>query len=171
MAPSISAGAPRPARRSACWPPGLPTEASIPRTSLVYNVEAAAHRYPDKAAIQYFGRAISYAALLAQIERMAGYLQRDCGVRPGDRVLLVSQNCPQFIVAYYAILRAEAVVVPANPMWLTDELAHVAHDSEARVAFVATELYAQLAPLHGAVLPHVIVHDYAEPLPDDALAQ
>ena len=168
MAPSNAAGT---LRRSPYWPPGLPTEASIPRTSLVYNVEAAARRYPDKTAIQYFGRAIPYAALLAQIERMAGYLQHDCGVRPGDRVLLVSQNCPQFIVAYYAILRAEAVVVPANPMWLTDELAHVARDSDARVAFVATELYAQFAPLHGAALPHVIVHDYAELLPDDAHAQ
>ena len=162
-------------RRPGVQPAPLPVladrpaaEAHIPRTSPVYNVEAAARRYPDKTAIQYFSRAIRYAELHAQIERMAGYLQRACGVGPGDRVLLYSQNCPQFIIAYYAILRAEAVVVPANPMWLTDELAHVAGDSGARVAFAAAELYERLAPLHGEALPHVIVHDYADMLPEPA---
>ncbi|WP_416051861.1 long-chain fatty acid--CoA ligase [Cupriavidus basilensis] len=147
------------------WPPGLPAAVHVPRTSLFYNVAVAARRYPDKTAIQYFGRAISYATLHEQIERMAGYLQRACGVVPGDRVLLYTQNCPQFIIAYYAILRAEAVVVPANPMWLTAELEHVAGDSGARVAFAASDLYERLAPLHGAALPHVIVHDYADMLP------
>ncbi|MGY2488931.1 long-chain fatty acid--CoA ligase [Cupriavidus sp. CP313] len=157
-----------PIRRSPFWPPGLPAEASVPRTSLVYNVEVAAHRYPDKTAIQYFGSAISYAALLGQIERMAGYLQCKCGVAPGDRVLLYSQNCPQFIIAYYAILRAEAVVVPANPMWLTAELEHVAADSGAHVAFSAAELYERVAPLHGDELSHVIIHEYADMLPGEA---
>ncbi|AEI82293.1 long-chain-fatty-acid--CoA ligase LcfB (plasmid) [Cupriavidus necator N-1] len=162
--PSTAVGQPR---RSPFWPPGLPAEATVPRTSLVYNVEVAAHRYPDKPAIRYFSSAISYAALLGQIERMAGYLQRQCGIAPGDRVLLYSQNCPQFIIAYYAILRADAIVVPANPMWLTAELEHVVADSGARVAFAAAELYERLAPLHGDGLQHVIVHDYADMLPDE----
>ncbi|MDR3382713.1 long-chain fatty acid--CoA ligase [Cupriavidus basilensis] len=153
-----------PAYRSPHWPPGMPAEACVPRTSLAYNVEVAARRYPDKTAIQYFHTAISYASLHAQIERMAGYLQQACGVAPGDRVMLFSQNCPQFIVAYYAILRAEAVVVPANPMWLTGELEHVAADSGAVAAFVAAELYPQIAPLHGARLAHVIVHQYGDML-------
>ena len=142
----------------------MPAEACVPRTSLAYNVEVAARRYPDKTAIQYFHTAISYASLHAQIERMAGYLQQACGVAPGDRVMLFSQNCPQFIVAYYAILRAEAVVVPANPMWLTGELEHVAADSGAVAAFVAAELYPQIAPLHGARLAHIIVHQYGDML-------
>ncbi|WP_416051427.1 long-chain fatty acid--CoA ligase [Cupriavidus basilensis] len=153
-----------PAYRSPHWPAGMPAEACVPRTSLAYNVEVAARRYPDKTAIQYFHTAISYASLHAQIERMAGYLQQACGVAPGDRVMLFSQNCPQFIVAYYAILRAEAVVVPANPMWLTGELEHVAADSGAVAAFVAAELYPQIAPLHGASLAHVIVHQYGDML-------
>ncbi|MDF3835412.1 long-chain-fatty-acid--CoA ligase, partial [Cupriavidus basilensis] len=144
----------------------MPAEVHVPRTSLAYNVEVAARRYPDKAAIRYFHTTITYASLQAQIERMAGYLQQACGVAPGDRVMLFSQNCPQFIVAYYAILRAEAVVVPANPMWLTGELEHVADDSGAVAAFVAAELYPQIAPLHGARLPHVIVHQYGDMLGD-----
>ncbi|WP_454727653.1 MULTISPECIES: long-chain fatty acid--CoA ligase [Cupriavidus] len=152
--------------RSPFWPPGMPARIQVPRTSLAYNVEVAARRYPDKTAIQFFGNAIAYASLQAQIERMAGYLRQACGVAPGDRVLLFSQNCPQFIVAYYAILRAGAVVVPANPMWLTAELAHVAEDSGAVAAFVAAELYPRIAPLHGARLPHVIAHQYGDMLGD-----
>lgn len=142
----------------------MPAEVHVPRSSLVYNVEVAARRYPDKTAIQYLHTPITYASLHAQIERMAGYLQHDCGVAPGDRVMLFSQNCPQFIVAYYAILRAEAVVVPANPMWLTGELEHVVADSGAVAAFVAAELYPQIAPLHGVKLTHMIVHHYADML-------
>jgi fatty-acyl-CoA synthase/long-chain acyl-CoA synthetase len=142
----------------------MPALVRVPRTSLVYNVEVAARRYPDKTAIQYLHTPITYGSLHAQIERMAGYLQHVCGVAPGDRVMLFSQNCPQFIVAYYAILRADAVVVPANPMWLTGELEHVVEDSGAMAAFVAAELYAQIAPLHGARLPHMIVHQYGDML-------
>ncbi|MGO4811771.1 long-chain fatty acid--CoA ligase [Cupriavidus sp. 2MCAB6] len=159
----VACASPSPAYRSPFWPPGMPAEVRVPRTSLVYNVEVAARRYPGKTAIQYLHTPITYASLHTQIERMAGYLQQ-VGVAPGDRVVLFSQNCPQFIVAYYAILRAEAVVVPANPMWLTGELEHVVEDSGAVAAFVAAELYPRIAPLHGARLPHVIVHQYGDML-------
>ncbi|QYY29310.1 long-chain fatty acid--CoA ligase [Cupriavidus pinatubonensis] len=153
--------------RSPAWPAGLPASLHAPRTSLFYNLEVAARRYPDKTAIQYFGAAISYAALLDEVERMAGYLQHTCGIQPGDRVVLFSQNCPQFIAAYYAILRAEAVVVPANPMWLEAELEHVVADSGAVAVFCGSELYDRVAPLHGKALRHVIVHHYAGMLHDD----
>lgn len=153
--------------RTPHWPPGLPHTIHVPATSLVYNVEHAARRYPGKTAIQFFGTSIAYARLLEDIERMAGYLQQDCGVKPGDRVLLCAQNCPQYIIASYAILRAEAVLVPANPMWLTAELEHVADDSGARVAIVAEDLYPRVAPLHGQAIERVITFAYADALDDD----
>lgn len=153
--------------RTPHWPAGLPQTIHVPATSLVYNVEHAARRYPGKTAIQYFGTAITYARLLEDVDRLAGYLQRDCGVKPGDRVLLCAQNCPQYIIASYAILRAEAVVVPANPMWLTGEIEHVADDSGARVAIVAEDLYAQMAPLHGHAIARVLTFAYADALDDD----
>ncbi|CAG2141777.1 Long-chain-fatty-acid--CoA ligase [Cupriavidus yeoncheonensis] len=161
-----SASIPQP-YRSPAWPAGLPATLHVPRTSLFYNLEVAARRYPDKTAIQYFGTAISYAALLDEVERMAGYLQHTCAIQPGDRVVLFSQNCPQYIAAYYAILRAEAVVVPANPMWLEAELGHVVADSGAVAAFCGSELYDRVAPLHGKALRNVIVHHYAGMLRDD----
>ena len=60
---------------------GLPRVAHIPETSLFRNLEISARRYPAKTAIQFFGNAVRYAQLLAEVEPMAGYLQRECGWR------------------------------------------------------------------------------------------
>jgi fatty-acyl-CoA synthase len=131
------------------WPPGVPKSLSVPRTSLYYNLEVSARRYPDKAAIAYYGTAISYAAMEREVIALAGFLQQRCGVKRGDRVLLYTQNCPQFILGYYAILRADGVVVPVNPMNKSGELAHYVSDSDARVAIAAQELYGEIEPHFG----------------------
>jgi fatty-acyl-CoA synthase len=115
------------------WPPGVPKTLSVPRTSLYFNLEASARRYPDKAALHYYGTDIAYAELLRSTQALAGWLQQRCGVRRGDRVLLYTQNSPQFVIGYYGILRADAVVVPVNPMNRRDELAYYVSDSDARV--------------------------------------
>ncbi len=70
----------------------------------------------------------------------------DAAWKKGDRVLLFMQNSPQFMIAFYAILRADAMVVPVNPMNLTDELRHYVSDSDARVAITGQELFAQTPP-------------------------
>jgi fatty-acyl-CoA synthase len=147
------------------WPAELSHTMSAPRTSLYYNLEVAATRYPDKTAIHYYGAAIRYAQLRREADALAGYLQRRYGVARGDRVVLYMQNSPQFIVAYYAVLRADAVVVPVNPMSLASELAHIVADSGATVMLLADELYASAAPLFGSVLRHVVIARYAEYLP------
>ncbi|MGH8783784.1 MAG: long-chain fatty acid--CoA ligase [Cupriavidus necator] len=145
----------------------VPRSFCVPETTLFENLEISARRFPKKAAIQYYGKAITYAALLDEVERLAGYLQQQCGVRQGDRVVLFSQNSPQFIAAYFAILRADAVVVPANAMLLEDELRHIVTDSGAVAAFVASELMTQMVPLVGTTpLQHIIVHHYGDALPD-----
>jgi fatty-acyl-CoA synthase len=133
-------------RHFAHWPPGVPKALSIPRTSMHYNLEVSARRYPDKAAIIYYGSALTYAALEREVAALAGFLQRRCGVARGDRVLLYAQNSPQFVIAYYAILRADAVVVPVNPMNKSEELAHYIGDSDARVAIAAQELWREIEP-------------------------
>ena len=99
--------------------------------------------------IFFEARADVRAVQAQQSRALAGYLQQDCGVQQGDRVLLVMQNSPQFIVAYYAILRANAIVVPVNPMSVTAELEHYVQDSGAKVALVAQEVYPQMQPLLG----------------------
>ncbi|MEJ8821050.1 long-chain-fatty-acid--CoA ligase [Variovorax humicola] len=150
------------AARARC---GLPRVAHIPETSLFRNLETSAQRYPAKTAIHFQGSAVSYSRLLGEVEAMAGYLQRECNVVPGDRVIVFSQNCPQFIAAYFAILRADAVFVPVNAMLLRDELEHIVNDSGAVAAFVASELLDRIAPLVGTTpLRKLVVHAYGDAL-------
>jgi fatty-acyl-CoA synthase len=154
-----------PFKPSRFWPRGLPHHLSVPRTSVYYNLEVSAARYPDKDALVFYDSRVTYAALKAEVDRLAGFLQQRCGVARGDRVLLYMQNSPQWIIAYYAMLRADAMVVPVNPMNLTAELLHYVADAEAKIAITAQELFAQIQPHIGATsLKHVIVAAYSDHL-------
>ena len=145
------------------WPPGLPKQLEVPRTSVYANLAAGAARHPERAALDFYGTRISYAELEHDARAMAGFLQQRCGVRKGDRVLLLLQNSPQFVIAYFAILRADAVVVPVNTMNRTEELRHYVEDSDARVAITGQELFSELAPLLGSAgLERVIVAAYSD---------
>ena len=151
-----------PNQHFAFWPKRVPRSLTLPDTTLSYNLEVSATRYPQKMAVAYYGRELTYHELFDQVNRMAGYLAR-IGVRPGDRVLLYMHNCPQFIISYYAILRAGAVVVPLNSLIVSRELRYFAQDSQARVAFASQDLYPQIAPLLTlGVLDQVILAAYSE---------
>jgi len=71
---------------------------AAPATNLFYNAEVSARRYPDKPFLVFYDTAVTFAELLDEAERVAGFLERQCGVRQGDRVLLFMQNSPQFVI-------------------------------------------------------------------------
>jgi fatty-acyl-CoA synthase len=145
------------------WPPGLPHRLLVPETSLYYNLEVSATRYPDRPAIVYYGSTISYAELRRQVDALAGYLQEHCAVVAGDRVALFLQNSPQFIIAFYAVLRANAVVVPINPMNLHDETRHIVDDSGARTIIFDQGLAAGVVPLfNDSGIGQAIVATYSD---------
>jgi fatty-acyl-CoA synthase len=154
------------------WPAGQPKTVELPRHTVYGNLEANAAKDPQRVAIDYYGRRLTYAELKRQVDAIAGYLQQRCGVKRGDRVLLDVQNSPQFIIAYYAILRADAAVVPVNPMNRTDELRHYVEDSDAAMAIVGQDVFAQIQPVRA--LKHILVAAYSDyldaasdlPLPD-----
>ena len=147
-------------RHHAVWPENMPRHLSLPQTSLYTNLEVSALRYPQRDAINYYDSPITFAQLKQQVDALAGYLQA-LGVEKGDRVLLFMQNAPQFIIGYYAILRANAIVVPVNPMNRAAELEHYLEDTEAAVAICGQELLPAIAPVVGKVnLKHVIVAAY-----------
>ena len=150
------------------WPRQFPRSLTVPATSLWANAEIAAARFPHKAATLFYGAPLTYRAFAGQALALAGFLQRDCGVGRGDRVLLQMQNSPQFMLAYYAILRADAVVVPVSPMNVTDELEHNFGDSGARVAIVGGELAERLHPLLGRLVDRVVVATYSDYLGSDS---
>ncbi len=149
-------------RHFAFWPRRVPHSLTLPETNVYYNLEVSATRYPEKTAMVYYGSEISYRRLVEEVNRFAGYLTQ-LGIGRGDRILLYMQNSPQFVIAYYAILRANAAVVPLNPMYVTEELRYYVQDSEARVAFVGQEVYDRIAPLLGQTpLKHVFVATYSD---------
>jgi fatty-acyl-CoA synthase len=162
--------------RSPFWPTHLPSHLTLPATNLFYNAEVAATRYPGKPFILFYDTPVTFSQFRDEAERVAGFLQQRCGVKAGDRVLLYMQNSPQWMIAYYGILRANAVVVPVNPMNMTDELRHYVEDSGARTMIVAQDLYPRAAPLIGEAdgIEHAIVATYSDylktrpdiPLPD-----
>jgi fatty-acyl-CoA synthase len=145
------------------WPRELPRHIELPRTSVHYNLEVSAHRYPGKPLCIFYDSPLTYGQAWLEVLELAGFLRARCGVKRGDRVLLFMQNSPQFILGYYAILRADAMVVPVNPMNLSDELRHYVQDADATTAIVGQELFAQVQPLMGAGgLEHVIVAAYSD---------
>ena len=128
------------------WPSRLPLALAIPETTVWFNLEVTARRFPHKAAYVFLGRTLSFRELHDQAVALAGWLQAQ-GVKKGDRVILYLQNCPQWAVAFHAIQRADAVVVPVNPMNRADELGHYITDPGARVAITSADL---AGPLHQA---------------------
>jgi fatty-acyl-CoA synthase len=146
----------------ACWPKQFPSSLTIPRTTLWHNLEVAAARYPDKPVTIFYDSQLPYGRFRREAEALAGWLQQRCGVRKGERVLLDMQNSPQFMLGYYACLRADAVVVPVSPMNVTDELEHYLADSGARVALIGQEVCGQFRPLLGHGLEHVLVATYSD---------
>lgn len=112
---------------------GVPRELEVPPGSLTDLMADSVARYPEHTALEFFGRETSYAALGAQIDHAAEGLRR-LGVKPGDRVALVLPNCPQHVVAFYAILRVGGIVVEHNPLYTPRELRHQFEDHRARVA-------------------------------------
>jgi len=145
------------------WPAGLEKSFAVPSVSIYANLAATAARAPELCAVDYYGSRTSYADLKREADALAGYLRERCGVARGDRVLLFLQNSPQFVIGYYAILRADAAVVPVNTMNRTEELRHYIEDSGAAVAIAGQELHGELAPLvGGAGLKRVVVAAYSD---------
>jgi fatty-acyl-CoA synthase len=156
---------------AAAWPAHLPHTLVVPETTLWFNLAVTAQRYPHKPAYVFFGQTLSYSQLQAQAEHVAAWLQGQ-GVQRGDRVLLFMQNCPQFVVAFYAVQRAGAVVVPVNPMNRAEEFAHYISDAQARVAITTADLaatvqeaQARVVAAGGPGLFNTLVTRFADALP------
>ncbi len=155
------------------WPKRLPRRLAIPETTLWFNLEVSAARFPEKAAYLFFGRPMTYGELKRQAEAVAGWLQ-SVGVRAGERVAIFMQNCPQYAVAYYGILRANAVVVPVNPMNRSDEFGHYISDPATRVVICTADLAAIVAGANAALpadarLARLLVTRFTDAMPEGGI--
>ncbi|GLJ60886.1 long-chain-fatty-acid--CoA ligase [Microbacterium barkeri] len=117
------------------YPPEVPHEIGEVTQTLVDMMDASVAAFGRRTALEFFGAETSYRELGEQIERAAEGLRR-LGVRRGDRVAIVLPNCPQHVVAFYALLRLGAIVVEHNPLYTARELRHQFEDHGARFAIV-----------------------------------
>jgi len=125
-------------------------------TTLAELVADVARRDGAKAALIFQDQPITYAALDDQIERAANALAA-LGVGHGNRVAIQLPNTPQFVVAYYAVLRLGAIVVPLNVLYKADEVAYILNDSEATVFIVFDGFYADGASVRQATTTKRVV--------------
>ncbi|MCF7547622.1 class I adenylate-forming enzyme family protein [Pseudonocardia sp. WMMC193] len=119
---------------------------SIPDT-----LRTTAARCPDRTALVFGDRRRTYRELAAEVEAAAATLAAH-GVRPGDRVVLMSGNSDAFVIAAYAVLRVGAILVPGNPANAAPEVAHLIADSGARAVLHAAPFADVVAAAGGAEL-------------------
>jgi fatty-acyl-CoA synthase len=164
--PSTASQWPAHQRHYATWPKRIPRHITAPATSLWQNLATNALRFPDKPALVFFDRTLTYREVLNQAEALAATLAR-MGVKKGDRVVLNMQNCPQWVISHFAILRANAVVVPVNPMNRAEELKHYILDPDAKVAITSADLVGELLKANAQLAPaeqlsQIIVTHYSD---------
>ncbi len=152
------------------WPEGVPHRLEVPDESLWSGLQARAVQTPHEVGLDYLGRTYTWQQLLQSAEHLAGGLQA-LGVQKGERVILFMQNCPQFIIAFHAVIRLGAVVVPVNPMNKAQELGHYIQDARAHLAIASSDIAPELAsasqmPEAGHALQHLVVFDLADALPE-----
>jgi long-chain acyl-CoA synthetase len=121
-------------------PKDLPRKLEYPKVPLHEFLEKTANEHPEKAAIAYFRREITYAELDSLASRFAGALAA-LGVKKGDGVALFLPNIPQFVIAYYGVLKAGAVLTAISPLHREREVTHQLRDSEAGIIVVLDSLY------------------------------
>ena len=139
------------------YSPGVAVDVHLSETSLSHLIDDAVRDVPHKIALEFFGATTTYAELGSQIDRAAEGL-RLAGVQAGDRVALILPNCPQHIIAFYAILRLGAIVVEHNPLYTGAELRHMFEDHGAKAAIVWDKISGHITGLPDDIRP---AHIYA----------
>ena len=121
--------------------------------------------YPDRTAILYLGEHFTYRRLRELSERMAGAL-RSLGVRKGDRVMLYIPNCIQWVIAFLAIQKSGAVLVPIAPIYTSFEIEYMLKDSGAETVICQDTNFCYVKEVSSKTgLKQIIVTNLADLLP------
>lgn len=145
------------------YPPGVPEEVEIPRSSVSEVFGQIVKKWGERTALIFHGRKISYSELGNLVDRFAAALA-DLGVKKGDRVGLYMVNCPQYVIAYFGALRVGAVVTPISPVYTSKEVAHQIRDSGART-LVCQDILFENVEKAGVSLDNLIVTNVGDFLP------
>ncbi len=119
---------------------------SYPRIPLYQLLDETAARHPSQPCANFFGRRFTFQQIKALSDRFAAGIRR-LGICKGDRVVMLLPNSPQFIISYYGLLKAGAVIVPLNPLCSEREMVFHFNDSGAETAITIPLFLEKLAPL------------------------
>ena len=118
------------------YPDGIAWQEHFHGKPLYTLLDDAARKWPENTALDYFGKTYTYAKLKEMVDRIARGLQ-GLGVVRGTRVGLFMPNCPQYVMTYYAALKAGATVVNFNPLYSGHEIEHQLKDAHVEISVVA----------------------------------
>ena len=144
---------------------GVPEHIDYPVVPLYYFLEESARKYPNAPCTIFKGARISFREMNEITDQLAAGLV-ELGVKKGDRVGVFIPNTPQFVMAYYAILKTGAVVVATNPQYGPHEIIHQANDSGMEVMIVMSNFYNKVKDVQAKTkLRTLVVTNIKEALP------
>jgi len=122
---------------------GVPHTIDYPAVPLYFFLEESARKYPDKPCTIFKGATISYKEMNTITDKVAAALAA-MGVKKGDRVGVFMPNTPQFVMAYFGILKAGGVVVATNPLYTPPEIEHQVNDAGIEIMLVMSNFYEKM---------------------------
>lgn len=149
------------------YPAMVDWRAEIPVKPVYRIIDEAAEKFPHHICVDFLGKKLTYAQMAALVNKAVKGLQ-GIGVRKGTKVGLYLPNCPQFIIFYYAILKAGGTVVNYNPLYAFREIKHQVEDSGTTILITLNlkDLFNKATSLlNSTTLEHIIVTGLDEYLP------
>jgi len=148
-----------------CYDEGIPNSLTYPEVPLFHFLEDSAEKYPDKPCTIFKGAEISYKEMSKITDQLAAALV-DLGVKKGDRVGILIPNTPQFVMAYFAVLKTGGVVVATNPQYTEREIKHQANDSGMKLMILMSNYYELVKRVQPETsISQIIVTNIKETLP------
>jgi len=147
------------------YPSTIPHTIDYPQKTLHQFLEETSTQFPDKVAIHFLGRELTFKEVYEQSLKLANYLI-NIGLEKGGRVAIMLPNCPQAVISYYAVLMVGGIVVQTNPLYTERELEYQLNDSGAEILITLDLLYPKAAKMK-AITPvkHLIVTGIKDYLP------
>ncbi|WP_018664916.1 long-chain-fatty-acid--CoA ligase [Heyndrickxia acidiproducens] len=147
------------------YPPEIPGSLAYESKTVCSYLTDAARQYPEKKALHFMGKEMTYKAVYDSALKFARYLKK-LGIDKGDRVAIMLPNSPQAVIGFYGVLYAGAVAVQTNPLYTERELEYQLKDSGSKVILTVDFLYPVVAKvMKKTELEHVVVTVIKDYLP------
>ena len=147
------------------YPKEIPTTINYEKKPVQSYLTEAAAKYPNKVAVHFMGKEMTFKEIYDSALKMANYL-RSIGIEKGDRVAIMLPNCPQGVISYYGILYTGGIVVQTNPLYTERELEYQMKDSGSKAIIALDLLYPRITKIiKNTKLEHTIVTAIKDYLP------